>query len=201
MAKISLGRKLFFDPRLSENGRLSCHGCHDLKRFGADGRMVSLGHRGQPGRRNAPTVYNSAGFLAQFWDGRSPDVEDQSKRPILNPVEMPMPDASAVVRTLAGIRGHGRRRRPRFRVPGLRNVAETAPYYHDGSIAALDEAVRNMATHQLGISIDTADLDAILAFMDALTGEPPAGYIAKPELPPGGEKPVAPAEEADEAQR
>jgi len=54
-AKIALGRMLFFDPRLSRNDRLSCHGCHDLGAgFGADGRMVSLGHVGQPGRRNAP---------------------------------------------------------------------------------------------------------------------------------------------------
>jgi len=60
-AKISLGRMLFFERRLSQNGRLACHGCHDLKGFGADGRMVSLGHVGQSGRRNAPTVYNSAG--------------------------------------------------------------------------------------------------------------------------------------------
>ena len=57
-----------------------------------------------------------------------------------------------------------------FRVPGLRNVAETAPYYHDGSIATLDEAVRSMATHQLGIELAPPDLEAILAFLDALTG-------------------------------
>ena len=68
--------------------------------------MVSLGHVGQAGRRNSPTVYNAAGFVAQFWDGRSPDVEDQSKQPILNPVEMAMPDAARVVRTLRAIPGY-----------------------------------------------------------------------------------------------
>jgi cytochrome c peroxidase len=77
-------------------------------------------------------------------------------------------------------------------VPGLRNVAKTAPYYHDGSIATLDEAVRSMATHQLGIGLAPADLGAILAFLDALTGVPPLDYVAKPELPPdGGAKPTA----------
>jgi cytochrome c peroxidase len=72
----------------------------------------------------------------------------------------------------------------RFRVPGLRNVAKTAPYYHDGGIAQLGEAVRSMATHQLGIELAPRDQDAILAFLDALTGIAPAGYIEKPELPP-----------------
>jgi cytochrome c peroxidase len=105
-AKIALGRRLFFDPRLSENRRLSCASCHDLDRFGDDGRMVSLGHVGQRGRRNSPTVYNSAGFVAQFWDGRSPDVEDQSKQPILNPVEMAMPEPARVVEVLNAIPGY-----------------------------------------------------------------------------------------------
>jgi cytochrome c peroxidase len=74
-----------------------------------------------------------------------------------------------------------------FRVPGLRNVAETAPYYHDGGIARLEEAVRSMATHQLGIELAPPDGAAILAFLDALTGVPPAGYIEEPELPPDGQ--------------
>jgi cytochrome c peroxidase len=85
--------------------------------------------------------------------------------------------------------------RMRFRVPGLRNVAETAPYYHDGSIASLDGAVRSMATHQLGIEIAPPDLAAILVFLDALTGEPPAGYIEEPELPPDGEATASPPAE------
>jgi cytochrome c peroxidase len=239
---------------------------------------------GQPGRRNSPTVYNSAGFVAQFWDGRSPDVEDQSKQPILNPLEMAMPGQDEVVARLRAIPGyvrlfeeafpgarpaltydnlaraigvferglvtadrfdaflrgdadalaagerHGFRRfvelgcagchngpalggqtyevighvepypdrrdlgrfevtgndedRMRFRVPGLRNVAATAPYYHDGSLRTLEEAVRSMARHQLGIALAPADEAAILAFLQTLTGVPPATYVAPPELPP-----------------
>jgi cytochrome c peroxidase len=289
-AKVALGRVLFFDPRLSRNGRLSCHDCHDLARFGADGRMVSLGHVGQPGRRNSPTVYNSAGFVAQFWDGRSPDVEDQSKQPVLNPDEMAMPDAARVVERLRAIPGyaerfeeafpgprpaltydhmalaigaferglvtpgrfdlflrgepgalsaierHGFRRyvevgcaachngpalggqtfeaighvrpypdardlgrfevtgraedRQSFRVPGLRNVAETAPYYHDGRVATLEEALASMGTHQLGVTLAAADERAILAFLRSLTGSPPADYVARPELPSPGVVPV-----------
>jgi cytochrome c peroxidase len=249
---------------------------------------------GQPGRRNSQTVYNSAGFVAQFWDGRSPDVEDQSKQPILNPVEMAMPDAARVIDSLGAIPGyvaafegafprarpavtyenmalangaferglvtpgpfdaflrgadalsreqqHGFRRfvelgcagchngpalggqtfeaighirpypdqsdlgrfevtgahadRMRFRVPGLRNVAKTGPYYHDGSIATLEEAVRSMATHQLGITLDPTDLDAILAFLDILTGAQPLDYVAKPDLPPDGEMIPTPEDE------
>jgi cytochrome c peroxidase len=296
-ARIALGRQLFFDRRLSRNRRLACAGCHDLQAFGADGRMVSLGHVGQRGRRNAPSVYNAAGFVAQFWDGRSPDVEDQSKHPVLNPVEMAMPEAAGVVAILSAIPGYvaafeqafpesrpavtydnmalaigaferglvtpgpfdaflhgsealsreqeyGFRRfvelgcagchngpalggqtfeaighirpypdesdlgrfeitgapadRMKFRVPGLRNVAQTAPYYHDGSIATLDEAVRSMATHQLGIEIARGDLDAILGFLDALTGVPPADYVARPELPPdGGTVPARPQAERE----
>jgi cytochrome c peroxidase len=283
-AKVALGRALFFEPRLSRNGRISCHDCHDLARFGADGRKVSPGHVGQPGRRNSPTVYNSAGFVAQFWDGRSPDVEDQSKQPILNPLEMAMPDADGVVALLRAIPGYvrlfeqafpgatpavsydnlaraigaferglvtpgrfdaflggdtgalagaerqGFRRfvevgcagchhgpalggqtfevlghvepypdqsdlgrfevtgreedRLAFRVPGLRNVAETAPYYHDGGLRTLEEAVGSMARHQLGIALAPADEAAILAFLRALTGVPPGSYVAPPDLPP-----------------
>jgi cytochrome c peroxidase len=282
-AKIALGRALFFDPRLSVNGRVSCHDCHDLARFGADGRAVSLGHVGQPGRRNSPTVYNCAGFVAQFWDGRSPDVEDQSKQPIVNPVEMAMPDAARAVSVLRAIPGYvrlfaeafpearpavtydnlaraigaferglttpgrfdaflggdagalsaperyGFRRfvevgcagchngpalggqtfealghvepwpdardlgrfevtgrdadRLRFRVPGLRNVAETGPYYHDGGIGTLDDAIRRMAVHQLGLELAPTDEQALLTFLRALTGVPPAEYVARPSLP------------------
>jgi cytochrome c peroxidase len=259
------------------------------------GGAVARGHVGPRGRRNSPTVYNAGGFVAQFWDGRSPDVEDQSKQPILNPVEMAMPDAARVVRTLRAIPGyvasfeeafpgsdpavtyenmalaigaferglvtpgpfdaflrgeadalapaqkHGFRRfvelgcagchngpalggqtfeaighirpypdqsdqgrfevtgaeadRMRFRVPGLRNVVKTAPYYHDGSIAELVEAVRSMATHQLGIDLAEPDLGAVLAFLDALTGRLPLDYVSKPELPPDGEAMPGPLDE------
>jgi len=68
-----------------------------------DGERFSSGHKGQKGGRNAPTVYNAAGHVAQFWDGRAPDVEEQAKGPVLNPVEMAMADEKSVVAVLKGI--------------------------------------------------------------------------------------------------
>ncbi len=78
-----------------------------------------------------------------------------------------------------------------FKVPSLRNVAETGPYFHDGSIASLDEAVRLMGIHQLGIEISEAERAAIAAFLGSLTGEIDAAYVARPELPASG--PTTPA--------
>jgi cytochrome c peroxidase len=63
-------------------------------------------------------------------------------------------------------------------------VAETAPYYHDGGLRTLEEAVGSMARHQLGIALAPADEAAILAFLRALTGVPPGSYVAPPDLPP-----------------
>ena len=97
--KIALGRMLYYDTRLSKNHDLSCASCHDLEKYGVDPRegsgarnKTSLGHRGQLGDRNAPTVYNAGLHLAQFWDGRARDLEDQAKGPVLNPVNMAIPD-------------------------------------------------------------------------------------------------------------
>jgi cytochrome c peroxidase len=282
-AKVALGRALYHDPRLSKNHDVSCDTCHDLETYGVDNLPVSLGHRAQTGTRNSPTVYNAAIHVSQFWDGRSPDVEDQSKQPILNPVEMAMPDDQRVVATLRSMPGYralferafpedaepitydnmaraigaferglvtpapfdaflggetkalsaeqvrGFKRfvelgcaschngpvlggqthevlgliepypdqhdlgiydltkaeadKMRFKTPALRNVAKTEPYYHDGSIEGLDEAVRRMATHQLGEELEPADLTLVLAFLDSLTGTIPTDYVAKPELP------------------
>jgi cytochrome c peroxidase len=106
----------------------------------------------------------------------------------------PYPDESDLGRfEITGLQAD----RMRFRVPGLRNVANTAPYYHDGSIATLDEAVRSMAAHQLGIELGQEDLYAILAFLEALTGVQPADYVAKPELPPDGGTMAAPPAERE----
>ena len=86
--KISLGRMLYFDERLSKNHDVSCNTCHALDKFGVDGKTVSTGHAQKQGTRNAPTVYNSAGLFALMWDGKFANVEDQVKGPMLNPVEM-----------------------------------------------------------------------------------------------------------------
>jgi cytochrome c peroxidase len=109
-AKITLGRQLFFERRLSKNHDLSCNSCHDLVQYGVDRRTpsakLSLGHRNQVGTRNTPTVYNAAVQLAQFWDGRAVDVEVQAQGPIVNPVEMAMLNGASVVAVLKSIPGY-----------------------------------------------------------------------------------------------
>lgn len=104
--KIDLGRMLFFEKRLSKSHQFSCNSCHNLQTYGVDNAPFSTGHKQQKGGRNAPTVYNAAGHLAQFWDGRAADVEAQAKGPILNSVEMAMPDEQYVVHTLKSIPGY-----------------------------------------------------------------------------------------------
>lgn len=279
-AQVALGRMLFFETRLSLDSTISCNSCHALAAFGADPRPVSLGVGGSPGTRQSPTVYNAAGHLAQFWDGRSPTVEDQAKRPIVNPVEMAMPNGDSVALRLRAIvryraafaaafpgeaepvtydnvgraigaferglvtpsrwdafqagdtaalsaderrglntfaslgctvchmgpyvggdsyqktglvepwpeqRDQGRydvtRRaadRQVFKVPSLRNVERTAPYFHDGRVEALDEAVRWMARYQLGRNPGAAQVALVVAWLGSLTGTVPAEYIAEP---------------------
>jgi cytochrome c peroxidase len=105
-AKIDLGRKLYYDGRLSLSGEIACNDCHLLDNFGVDGDPTSTGHNGQLGGRNSPTVYNAGGHLAQFWDGRAANLEEQAKGPVLNPVEMAMPDEAAVVARLAAVPGY-----------------------------------------------------------------------------------------------
>jgi cytochrome c peroxidase len=284
-AKIELGRKLYYDARLSRNHDVSCNSCHALSGFGVDGEPTSKGHRGQRGGRNSPTVYNAAFHIAQFWDGRAPNVEEQAKGPPLNPIEMAMPSEQAVEAVLQSIPDYGplfraafpdekgpitydqmaraigafERRlvtpsdfdrfqsgeldalseaeleglelfidsgcitchngpavggamyqkiglvhpyptedlgrydvtdseadRHVFKVPSLRNVAQTGPYFHDGRIQTLPEALVLMAHHQLGRELTEAEVNAIVAFVGSLTGMIDAEYIAMPELPPSG---------------
>lgn len=284
-ATIDLGRMLYYDPRLSESQKVSCNSCHPLNGYGATPEATSLGVHGKRGTRNAPSTYNAAGHFSQFWDGRSPTIEDQVEGPILNPLEMGMSSAKtlALLETIPGYvkafkaafptqanpvtwtnlskavgaferglvtpsrwdryllgdktaltevekeggrlftnldclvchtgelvggstyekvgraapwpnqtdRGRqGITHQPSdgmtFKVPSLRNVAKTAPYFHDGSAKTLDEAVRMMATYQLGEELTPAEVTSLVAFLGALTGELPTEYIAQPELPPNG---------------
>ena len=99
-AVIDLGNRLFLDTRLSASGKISCNSCHNLETNGADTVAFSLGHEGKPVGRNSPTVFNAAGHVAQFWDGRAPDVEKQALGPILAPGEMAMPSPEAVVKVI-----------------------------------------------------------------------------------------------------
>lgn len=281
--KIALGRMLFYDARLSKDNTVSCNSCHNLEKYGVDGLRFSLGVNGQKGGRNSPTVYHAAGQVLQFWDGRSPDVEEQAKGPVLNPVEMAMTSPAEVEAKLRAVPGYARlfaeafpdQKQPVtfdnmalaigvferglttpsrwdrflagdrsalteqefsghhefmhsgcatchngpfvggrslqklgavkawpegsdngresvtksrtdsmvFKVPTLRNVAQTAPYFHDGSVARLDEAVRRMAEHQLGQKLSERQVSQIVAWLNTLTGEIPREYIRKPVLP------------------
>lgn len=284
-ARVALGGALYSDPRLSKNHDISCASCHQLDRFGVDGEATSPGHQGQRGGRNSPTSFNAALHIAQFWDGREPDVEAQAKGPVLNPIEMAMPDAASVEAVLRSIPGYApmfeaafagsnpsisfdnmalaiaaferqlitpgafdafmsgdvtslndaQRRglglfmdtgcitchngaaigggtfqklglveayittdqgrfevtgnendRQVFKVPSLRNVEKTGPYFHDGSIATVDEAVRLMARHQLGKALNDAEVADIVAFLGSLTGSPDPSLLEPPSLPKSG---------------
>jgi len=289
-AKVELGKQLFFDPRLSIDGTVSCNTCHNVMASGTDSRPTSAGINGLRGGRNAPTVWNAALLSTQFWDGRAATLEDQAKGPPLNPIEMGMPSEQAVVDRLEGIPGYKSQfeaifgsvtydnmakaiasyertlittnspfdrymkgdktamskqaikgmerfnnigcsgchsgvnfagpaletgtgffqKFPMFdsplvdkydfkkdkgryevtkddadintwRVPSLRNIATTAPYFHNGSVNQLDEAVRVMAASQLGKKLSNAEVVEIVAFLESLTGEFPAQTM--PRLP------------------
>lgn len=289
--KIQLGRMLYYDTRFSLSQEISCNTCHPLARYGVDGEPTSVGHEGKRGERNAPTVYNAAFHIAQFWDGRAADVEEQAKGPVLNPVEMAMPSEDYVLRVLRSIPGYqelfrkafpedeepinydnfgraigaferrlvtpsrfdaflegdldalsdaevrglqtfldtgciachvgptvggtmyqkvgavhpyptedvGRyavtkeeKDRHVFKVPSLRNVAETAPYFHDGQVKTLEEAVRKMAYHQLGRELEDAQVAQIITFLESLTGRIDEEYVARPELPESSESTPTP---------
>jgi cytochrome c peroxidase len=97
---VTLGRILYYDPRLSANQKIPCNTCHPLDAHGAESKSVSTGFKNQQGKRNAPTVYNAAGHFVQFWDGRAPTIEEQAKDPITNPLEMAMPFNAAAVEVI-----------------------------------------------------------------------------------------------------
>jgi len=87
-AKVELGRKLFFDVRLSADGKVSCASCHDPRRAFTDGRKVAEGIGGRLGTRNSPTLLNAMFSSGQFWDGRADTLESQAKMPLTNMDEM-----------------------------------------------------------------------------------------------------------------
>jgi cytochrome c peroxidase len=282
-AQITLGRMLYYEPRLSKSQTISCNSCHDLANYGIDPEPTSTGHKGQKGDRNSPTVFNAAAHFAQFWDGRAEDVEAQAKGPVLNPVEMAMPAEKTVVKVIesmpeyvdlfnqafpgakqpvsydnmakaigaferrlmtpsrwdALLQGDQSALQPEeivglktfldagcqachngallggtsyqklgaakvypgatdvgrfkvtkvagdtgvFKVPSLRNIEKTGPYYHDGKVASLDQAVRDMAEYQLGKQLTADQVKQIVAFLKVLTGRIDSEYIKAPALP------------------
>ncbi|MFN3604879.1 MAG: cytochrome-c peroxidase [Leptonema sp. (in: bacteria)] len=104
--QIELGKKLYFETKLSINDSQSCNSCHNVDNNGpgVDNKPVSDGALpGKKGDRNAPTVWNAGFHIAQFWDGRAKDLIEQAKGPILNPVEMAMPSEDAVIKKISSI--------------------------------------------------------------------------------------------------
>lgn len=277
--KVQLGRTLYFETSISAGKDKSCNSCHKLDAYGVDGEKTSEGHKKQRGARNSPTVYNAAGHFVQFWDGRAKTVEEQATGPILNPVEMAMPDDKSVIAALRTAKYEDRFKkafpgdkeplsmsnlakaigaferklmtpsrwdkflagdtnaltsaekagfkkftdtncnmchagpyfggqmyqklglaRPwptetdlgryaitkqdvdkmMFKVPSLRNIRKTAPYFHDGSVATLEEAIKRMGQHQLGKELSDADISSIATFLDTLTGDLPTELITPP---------------------
>ena len=283
-ALVELGKKLWFDTRLSKSGFISCNSCHNLSMGGTDNLKTSIGHNWAKGPINAPTVLNSSLNVAQFWDGRAADLKDQAGGPIANPGEMASNHTLAVevLQSIPGYVGEFKKvfgsekisidevtkaiaafeetlvtpnsrfdkwlkgdkkaltpnelagyqlfkdsgctachngpavggnsfqkmgvvepyqatspaegrvavtkdeaDRFNFKVPTLRNVELTYPYFHDGEAATLSQAVDTMGRIQLGKNF-TADENAkIVAFLKTLTGEQPS--FALPILPPSSD--------------
>ena len=107
--KVELGKMLFFDPRFSVTGTVSCFSCHNVMEGGDDHRSVSIGVHGVAGGRNAPTVWNAAFLSSQFWDGRAATLEEQAVGPVTNPIEMGMEsldDALERIRAIPGYKQH-----------------------------------------------------------------------------------------------
>ena len=281
LAKVELGKKLYFDPRLSKSGFISCNSCHNLSMGGTDNLKTSIGHNWQQGPINSPTVLNSSMNVAQFWDGRAADLKEQAGGPIANPGEMAFTHTLAVdvlesipayvteftqvfgpdcinidqvteaiaefektlvtpndrfdqwlqgytnaitekelagyqlfknsgcvachmgpaiggtsfqkmglvspyetkndAQGLVGVTGKDADRF-KFKVPTLRNVELTYPYFHDGEAATLTEAVDIMGRLQLGRKFEKTELEQIVAFLKTLTGDQPS--FALPILPP-----------------
>jgi cytochrome c peroxidase len=99
--RVALGRKLYFETRLSADGTVACATCHDVSRGFTDQRPVAEGIRDQLGRRNSPSTMNALLLQTQFWDGRAPTLEEQAKLPIVNPIEMGQPSQDAALQAIA----------------------------------------------------------------------------------------------------
>ncbi len=135
-AKVELGRLLYFDKRLSADDTVACATCHAPEHGFTDNAPVSTGIKGQKGGRSAPTVINRALSDAQFWDGRAISLEEQAKGPLINSIEMGMPDHDAVVAKLKNIKGYHRLFARAFGKPGIINIDKVAQ-----AIAAFERTV------------------------------------------------------------
>ena len=158
--KVDLGRSLFFDPRMSKSGLISCQTCHNAGLGGADGLPTSIGHGWQKGPRNAPTAFNSVFNVAQFWDGRAADLKEQAGGPIANPGEMAFTHDLAVG-TLRSIPGY---------------VAEFKSVFGSAAIN-IDKVTQAIAAFEETLVTPNSPFDAWLKGDDkALTDRELAGY-------------------------
>lgn len=133
VAKVELGKMLYFDPRFSSTGSVSCFSCHNVMEGGDDHMPTSIGVHGQKGGRNAPTVWNAAFHSAQFWDGRAATLEDQAKGPPVNPIEMGMTSLTAVIDRIRGMPGY---------VPYFRAA------FGAGDVVTMDNAAKAIAAYE-----------------------------------------------------
>jgi cytochrome c peroxidase len=285
LGMVELGKKLYFDPRLSKSGFISCNSCHNLSMGGTDNIPTSIGDKWQQGPINAPTVLNSSLNVAQFWDGRAADLQAQAGGPIANPGEMGFTHTLAIgvlesipayvrefkqvfgkdkvdidqvtlaiaefektlvtpnsrfdqwllgksdaltaneqagyklfkesgcvachngpavggasfqkmgvvapYKSAAGAEGRSAVTgkevdRFNFKVPTLRNVEMTYPYFHDGAVNTLTEAVDVMGRLQLGKKFTVDENAKVVAFLKTLTGDQPSFMM--PILPPSSDK-------------
>lgn len=131
--KVELGKALFFDPRFSSTGTVSCFSCHNVMEGGDDHRPTSIGVHGAKGGRNAPTVWNAAFQSAQFWDGRAATLELQSQGPPVNPIEMGMSSLDATIKRISDI-------------PGYRPMFEAA--FGKGDVETMGNAAKAIAAYE-----------------------------------------------------
>jgi cytochrome c peroxidase len=159
-AKVALGKALFFDPRLSVDNTVACASCHDPDKGFTDQKRTSNGVDDKFGQRNAPTVLNALFNIEQFWDGRRPALEGQARDPILNPVEMAMPNEKPVVEKLNAIADYQK---------GFQDVFGRAPNY--------DDLVKAIAAYERTQIAFDAPFDRFMAGdRKALTGQQQRGW-------------------------
>ncbi len=170
--KYELGRQLYFDPRVSLDGTVSCATCHNPARGWTDGMAVSIGIAGQTGSRSAPTVINTTYGKQMFWDGRAPSLEGQAQGPVQNPIEMGKQDYEQIIRRLANIPGYAEQFEKVFGTPvtldGMAKAIATfervaalsgnSPYdkYNAGDNKALSEAEKRGLV-LFGLTLNTDD--------------------------------------------
>jgi cytochrome c peroxidase len=151
--KIALGRKLFFDGRLSVDGTVACSSCHDPAHAFTDGRPVSIGVKGRTGQRNAPTILNALYNRTQFWDGRATTLEDQAAFPIVNPMEMGQPSLDAAVASIARAPEYQRAfRRVFHRAPNAPDLLRAIASYERSQVSFDAAFDRFMAGDRTAIS-------------------------------------------------